>query len=155
MSIFYPGELMADRIFAILALLVVLGYGWIAFTVIKAPFQYDPLGPESWPQILALVAALCCLAILFRPDPERFKLNGPTALKITLMLIALIGYAALFEPAGFLLATALFATLASLLLGAKIPHALLFGLVTGVLGYLVGAKLLALNLPAGLLKNLL
>ena len=39
---------MADRIFAGLLLLVTLAYGFIAFTIIKAPFQYDPLGPESW-----------------------------------------------------------------------------------------------------------
>ena len=143
---------MADRIFASLALLVALGYGWIAFTSIKAPFQYDPLGPESWPRILALVGVLCCLYILFRPDTEPFELQGSAAFKVVVMLVALVGYAALFEPAGFVLATALFCAVAALLRGAELLKAILFGVATGIIGYLVGAKLLALNLPAGLLK---
>ena len=146
---------MADRIFASLALLVALGYGWIAFTGIKAPFQYDPLGPESWPRILALAATLCCLYILFRPDTEPFELQGSAGFKVAVMLVALVGYAALFEPAGFVIATALFCAAASLLLGANILKALLFGVATGIIGYLIGAKLLALNLPAGLLKFML
>lgn len=145
---------MADRLFASIALLIALGYGFIAFTGIKAPFQYDPLGPESWPRILAIVASLCCLWLLFRPDDTRFDLQSGTGLRIVLMLAALIGYAALFQPLGFVLSTALFCALASRLLGAGLMPALLFGVGTGVIGYLVGAKLLALNLPAGVLGKL-
>ena len=59
---------MIDRIFSALMLALALAYVYIAFAIIKAPFQYDPLGPESWPQILSVYAALCCLYLLFKPD---------------------------------------------------------------------------------------
>ncbi len=145
---------MADRVFAGIALLVVLVYGWIAFTRIKAPFQYDPLGPETWPQILAIVAALCSLYILVRPDADKFDLNKLSFFKVAAMILLLIIYAALFQPIGFILSTAIFCTLAALLLGAVWWKAVLFGLVTGMIGYGIGDRLLSLNLPDGLLSSL-
>ena len=146
--------MMADRIFAAVGLLVILVYGWVAFTALKAPFQYDPLGPESWPRILAVVAALCALYVLWKPDVERLRLTAATSFKIAAMLALLVMYAVLFEPAGFILATTLFTALAALLLGSSMLSALLFGVGTGVIGYGVGVWLLELNLPAGLLAKL-
>ena len=143
---------MADRIFGTLALLVTLAYGYIAFTAISAPFQYDPLGPESWPQILSVCAALCCLYIIVRPDEERFDVNRPTWVIIALVFIALVFYAALFEPMGFMLSTALFSAVTARLLGSKTLPAIVFGLGLGVIGYFVCDQLLALNLPDGLLR---
>ncbi|MEZ5537724.1 MAG: tripartite tricarboxylate transporter TctB family protein [Thiolinea sp.] len=145
---------MADRIFAALGLLAILVYGWIAFTALKAPFQYDPLGPESWPRILSVVAALCALYVLWKPDVGNFRLQTATGIKVAVMLVLLVAYAFLFERLGFIPATALFAGFASLLLGARLLPAALFGIGTGVIGYLVGAMLLELNLPAGLLGKL-
>ena len=146
---------MADRIFASFAFLIVLGYGFIAFTGIKAPFQYDPLGPESWPRLLSVVAGLCCLWVLVRPEVQHFDLGRSAGTKIAATVLALIVYAALFEPAGFIIATALFCAPMSRLLGATTSKAILFGVSTGIIGYVVGVKLLELNLPAGLLSAIL
>ncbi|MEN3794882.1 tripartite tricarboxylate transporter TctB family protein, partial [Fulvimarina sp. MAC3] len=65
---------MADRIFAGALFLVALAYTYIAFFILQAPFQYDPLGPESWPQILGVVALLCLAYVFIRPDKDRFDL---------------------------------------------------------------------------------
>jgi len=140
---------MADRIFGFIALAVALGYGFIAFARIKAPFQYDPLGPESWPRILSVAAVLCCLYILVRPDNIRFKVLGHTMLRIALVVVLLAAYAALFEPLGFILATALFCGILSRMLGATNLQMVLFGIGSGVGGYALCAGLLDLNLPAG------
>ncbi|WP_190325605.1 hypothetical protein [Salipiger aestuarii] len=59
---------MADRIFAAVLLAVTIGDAVIAFTVIRTPVQYDPLARESWPQILSIVATVCLLTILWKPD---------------------------------------------------------------------------------------
>ena len=145
---------MADRIFAAITLLVVVAYGWAAFMIIKAPFQYDPLGPESWPRILSVGAGLCCLWIIFKPDVHEFDITQNALTRIVIMILLMTGYAYLFEHAGFILATAGFCIGAAYLLGANPKQSLIFGVATGIIAYIVGAKLLALNLPAGIFKGL-
>jgi putative tricarboxylic transport membrane protein len=145
---------MADRIFAAVLLAVTLAYGALAFFVIQAPFQYDPLGPESWPRILAVVMAVCLVALLWSPDVGRFDTDRPSWVRIAIVIALLIAYAALFEPLGFILSTTLFTLVLSRLLGAPWPGAAAFGVGMGVGGYLLCAGLLDLNLPAGPLPQL-
>lgn len=140
---------MVDRFFAGVLLVVTLAYAVIAFTAISAPFQYDPLGPESWPRILSLVAIACLLVILWKPDVTRMGVARTTWFRLAATVIMLIAYSELYEPLGFTLATALFGTALCTMLGAGIWRALPFGLATGVLGYLLCATLLDLNLPEG------
>ena len=146
---------MADRIFAGVLLLVVIAYSIIAFTVIRAPFQYDPLGPESWPQILGVVSIVCLIPLMLRPEVDSFGLPGRTWKRIVALIVMLFGYAYLFQPLGFVLATFLFCTVLSLMLGASWLRAVVFGLATGVIGFFVCTTLLELNLPAGVLSNIL
>ncbi|MFM2317540.1 MAG: hypothetical protein RLZZ215_161 [Pseudomonadota bacterium] len=146
---------MADRIFAAITLLVVMAYGWAAFMLIKAPFQYDPLGPESWPRILSVVAGLCCLWIILKPTVHEFDITQHALVRIGIMVGLLIAYAYLFEHAGFIIATALYCAASAKLLGSTLKQAVIFGLVTSIVGYLVSAKLLELNIPAGVFKNLI
>ena len=110
---------MADRIFGCIALAIALGYGFIAFTIIEAPFQYDPLGPETWPQILSVFACLCCLYIIILPDGTRMKVLGSTLMRIAILLILLSAYAYLYEPIGFILSTTLFCLVLSRILGGN------------------------------------
>ena len=140
---------MVDRIFAGVLLLVTLAYAVIAFTTIKAPFQYDPLGPESWPQILSIVAILCLLAILWRPDADRMDVTRATWFRLAATVILLCAYAELYEPLGFILSTILFGTVLCAMLGAGLVRSLVFGVAAGVAGYLLCVTLLELNLPEG------
>ena len=146
---------MADRIFAGVLLLVAIGYTIIAFTLIHAPFQYDPLGPESWPRILGIVAIGCLVPLIGRPDVARLGLPAGTWARLAALVVMLFGYAFLFQPLGFVIATFLFCTALSVMLGATVVSALVFGAATGVLGYLLCTTVLDLNLPAGVLSNLL
>lgn len=145
---------MADRIFAGVLLLVTLAYGFIAFTAISAPFQYDPLGPESWPRLLAVAAVICLIALLWKPDVERIDTARPTWLKLGAATVMLFAYAELYEPLGFIISTFLFSALMGRLMGAAWLRAAVFGLAAGVLGYLLCAGLLDLNLPAGPLPKI-
>lgn len=144
--------MIVDRIFAFIMLLIIVGYGYIAFTVIEAPFQYDPLGPESWPRILAIFAALCTLYILIRPDAIKLQMTKAIWVRIVIVSILLFGYAMAYEPLGFIVSTILFCTLFARLLGAKILSALYFGIGSGILGYILCAEILDLNVPSGLLN---
>lgn len=140
---------MADRLFAAALLLVAIGYSLIAFLQLEAPFQYDPLGPETWPRLLGLVAIACLAYVLARPDVETLSLDGRTFLRLVLLAAMLFAYAWAYETIGFVIATALFCTALSIMLGARWHHAALFGVATGAIGYLVCTILLDLNLPAG------
>ncbi len=138
---------MADRIFAGLLLLVTLAYGVIAFTVIKAPFQYDPLGPESWPQILSVVALLCIVGVLWKPDVDSLNVAGKTWFRLGVMVVLLFAYAELYEPLGFIVSTILFGAVVSRMLGATWIRSGLFGLGAGIFGWLLCVEILELNLP--------
>jgi putative tricarboxylic transport membrane protein len=146
---------MADRIFSAIALLVVLGYGIIAFTAISAPFQYDPLGPETWPRILSIVTACCLGMLLWKPDVFQLDIAQKTLFRVVVVTALLFAYASLYEDLGFIIATTLFCGVFAILLGADRLKAVVFGVAAGVLGYGVCAKLLELNLPGGLLGNIL
>lgn len=143
---------MADRIFAGVLLLVALGYTFIAFTVIRAPIQYDPVGPEGWPRLLGLFAILCTGYLVIRPDIGGFGTSRATLVRLAILIVLLFAYAAAFQPLGFVLSTWAFCTALAMILGATFARALVFGAASGILGYLVCTVLLDLNLPAGILK---
>ncbi|MDG1068087.1 MAG: tripartite tricarboxylate transporter TctB family protein [Sulfitobacter sp.] len=140
---------MADRLFASFLLIVTLAYAYIAWTLIEAPFQYDPLGPESWPRILAAAAIPCILYVFWRPDAEPFAVTKYTWFRIAVMVVLLFAYAELYEPLGFIISTILFGTIVALSLGAPRFGALAFGVGIGVFGYLLCVTLMGLNLPEG------
>ena len=139
---------MADRIFAGVLLMVTLAYAIIAFTAISAPFQYDPLGPESWPRILSVATLLCLCIILWRPGIPSLGVIKRTWIKLAACLVLLLAYSALYEPLGFIVSTFLYAAATCVMLGGGWVRAALFGVAAGVLGYAVGAVLLELNLPS-------
>ena len=140
---------MADRLFGAALLLVAIGYALIAFLRIEAPFQYDPLGPETWPRILGLACIACLGYVIARPEVDGLDLDRRTVLRLALLVALLLGYAWLYEPIGFIPSTFLFCTALALMLGARLHFALIFGAATGVVGYFVCTVLLELNLPAG------
>jgi len=142
---------MVDRIFAGVLLIVTLAYAVIAFTAISAPFQYDPLGPESWPQILSLFAIACLLAILLNPDATEMGVTTRTWFRLAATIVILVAYAELYEPLGFIQSTILFGAALSAMLGAGMARAVVFGVTAGVAGYLLCVTLLDLNLPEGAL----
>ena len=144
---------MADRIFGGLLLLAALGYTYIAFTVIKAPFQYDPIGPEGWPRLLGIAAILCTGFIVLRPDIDSLNLTRNTIGRLVILVALLFIYAGTFQPLGFVLSTWAFCTVLAWILGAAPLRSVMFGAAAGILGYLVCTVLLDLNLPAGILKT--
>ncbi|AXX93643.1 tripartite tricarboxylate transport protein TctABC, membrane-spanning subunit TctB [Malaciobacter molluscorum LMG 25693] len=147
--------MIADRIFAGISLLLIIGYGYIAFYVIKAPFQYDPLGPESWPKILAVVSGLSALYLILKPDNISLDISKSVFIRLITVTILLFGYSFAYEPLGFIIATFLFCGLFARLLGANTLNSIYFGLGLGIFGYVLCAIILELNLPAGPLESLL
>ncbi len=140
--------MIADRLLGLALIVLGLAAAWSAMQL-EVPFAADPLGPSPFPATVAGVLALCGLGMVLRPVhgfalPER-RLAPP------LMVLAMIGYALLMVPLGFMVATALMATALALLFGAKPLAAGAVGLITAVSLWLLFDKLLDLPLPKGIL----
>ena len=140
--------MIADRILGLALMGLGAAGAWSAMQL-EVPFAADPLGPSPFPTTVALVLALCGLGMLLRPVhgfalPERL-------LAPPLMVVAMVGYALLMVPLGFMPATALMATAVALLFGAKPLAGGAVGLITAVSLWLLFDKLLDLPLPKGFL----
>ena len=102
-------------------------------------------------EIAAAIIALCGgLALLFQsgapwPRAER-RAPGPA------VVVAMLAYAPLLAPLGFLPATALLAAVIALAFGARAVQAAAVGVVTAPALWLLLDKLLDLPLPSGVFR---
>ncbi|MEM9146867.1 MAG: tripartite tricarboxylate transporter TctB family protein [Pseudomonadota bacterium] len=146
-----------DKWIAALFLVGSVIYGYAAFTYPLLPFERNmAFLPNTWPQVLAVLGAVLSLLILIaRPEPAdeegrvlgritRADLAGLKIGQAVLLVSAMIAYALLLRPFGFLGATVLFIVGTGLLLGerrvlvlilvAVLGAGLVWGLVDGLLG---------------------
>ena len=141
----------SDRIFGAVVVLGSLAYVASA-SQIAAPFFSDPLGSRAFPMGVGLVAALCGLAMMWRPDdePDWPALRSLGALAVA--TVALVAYAYALRPLGFLLPTAVAAALLSFQIAPRPVAAVLTGIGLSVGLYVLFRLLLGLSLqgfPAG------
>ncbi|QQP92706.1 tripartite tricarboxylate transporter TctB family protein (plasmid) [Skermanella sp. TT6] len=124
---------MSDRIFSVALLAITAIYAVMAISI-EVPFQYEPLGPQAWPILLAIVVGICGVIVLVRPDAEPEWPPRTVLRRAVILLVGLVLYAVLLEPLGFMITTTLVCGTFALMLGApKIP-AVVFALVMGVPG---------------------
>jgi putative tricarboxylic transport membrane protein len=136
---------MADRILGLLILALTIFYGWTAGSY-EASFG-DPLGPAAFPQMLAVPTALLSLFLILRPEPDPAWATGLPAMRQIATVGVLIAYAFLLEELGFVLATALGASVMGRLLGAGWLKSAISGVAMAVGLFVVFDTLLGLPLP--------
>ena len=139
---------MTDRIAGLVLLGFAALYGFGAFRL-KVGFGSDALGPKAFPYMLAIVMAICAVAIIIRidPDPTWFKARG--WINIAIVTSSFILYAYLLVPIGFIAATTLETGFVSQRFGAKWLPALVTGLVSSLVMYALFVFALGLPLPIG------
>ncbi|WBU64136.1 tripartite tricarboxylate transporter TctB family protein [Paracoccus aerodenitrificans] len=142
---------MADRVLGLALLALAIFYGAIAFTI-KAPFQYDPLGPESWPKLLSFVLGICAIIVIMKPDPDPDWGDASSLRKLAVCLAGLIVYAMAFEPLGYLLSTLIFGGLMAWYCGASLRGSAIFAAIAGIGGWVLFEHVLDLQVPAGLIS---
>lgn len=138
----------ADRVLGLALIALAALAFWSAQSLVVA-FAADPLGPRAFPSTVALIMGGCGVMLLIPRGagfawPER--ISAPP-----LLVLVMAAYALLLVPLGFLIATALLAFGVALLFGARPLAALLTGIVTSGLLWLLFDKLLDLPLPKGFL----
>jgi putative tricarboxylic transport membrane protein len=96
-------------------------------TQIQTSFLVDPVGPKTFPMLVGGVAALCALLIILKPDAEPDWPGVKTFFGIGLATLTLVAYAYTLKPLGFLVPTAVAASMLSYQIR---PHKLA-ALITG------------------------
>ena len=124
--------LRSDRIFGLVVILAALAYIASAFQL-QTSFLSDPMGSKTFPIGLGIVAILCGLVMIFKPDEEADWPGLGATVKIAVSLGVMILYAYALKPLGFLVPT----TLAAGILSYLITPRPLFNVLTGI-GLAVG-----------------
>lgn len=134
---------------ALAAFLAWVGWG------LEAPFAYEPVGPRAFPLLLAGLIGLCGLWLLARGKDEA-EPNPPGAnSRIALMAGFVVVYALVFEPLGFVMATALMCLCVGRLFGGTWRNCVIGGIGLAIAFYLLFDKVFDVVLPMGVLGGLL
>ena len=126
----------SDRVFGVVMIIVALGYILSARTI-QTPLFPDPMGPKSFPMMIAAGVILCSIVIVLKPDDEPAWPAREALFSILLAALVMVGYAYTLKPLGFLIPTAI----ASAILSFQLSPRVLQSLVTG-LGLSVGLYVL-------------
>ena len=132
----------------------------VGTTAIRSPEGYAATGPRFAPLVvgvLLLVLSLLFLArTVVRPDmdlAERAAREAATSdwARPALVVAALLAYAFLIEPLGYVVATALFFVATARILGSRaLLRDALTGLAIALVMYVAFTQFLGVDLPAGL-----
>lgn len=141
---------MSERIVGVLLFALAVGYGWLARGY-RSDFASDPLGPSSFPLLLAALLALSSIYLIVRPGPEPDWPQGRTLVHQIAAVIVLCAYAFALEPIGFLPGTFAAITVIAMQLGAGYRAALALGIGGSLVLYGVFDLALGLSLPMGTL----
>ena len=136
---------MSDRVFGLVVILVALAYIASA-TQIQSSFMSDPVGSKTFPVLIGAVATLCGGMIVFRPDKEPEWPVLRTLLSLGLSLLVLILFALALKPLGFLIPTAIAASILSYQIKPKKAAAAITGVGLSVGLFVLFKYLLGLGL---------
>ncbi|WP_457937657.1 tripartite tricarboxylate transporter TctB family protein [Mesorhizobium sp. 10J20-29] len=139
---------MSDRILGGICVALAAFYIWGA-TQIQLSFISDPVGPRTFPIIIAVLVGLSGLAIMLRPDPEPEWPAMGRFLEIAAAVVVLVAYAQVLPELGFVISTAFAAAFLSWRLGAGPIQATIAGILIAVGIYVVFHLILGLSLARG------
>ncbi|TCV69380.1 MULTISPECIES: tripartite tricarboxylate transporter TctB family protein [Neorhizobium] len=135
-------RLLGATAIAVAAMMLVFGYA------LQAPFAYEPVGPRAFPLIAAGMIALCGVILVLRPGEPSSESAGPIG-ALAALCGCLVGYALLFQPLGFVIATTIFMVPIAMIFGAKWWQGAVTGVVLAVSSYLLFDRVLEVVLPVG------
>jgi putative tricarboxylic transport membrane protein len=135
----------ADRIFGLVMMVLALGY-ILSATTIRSSFMSDPVGPRVFPYLVGGVTILCALMMVLRPDSDVEWPLGKTLLNLCVALAALVAYALMIKPLGFILPTIIVSGILSYQISPKPAVAAMTGVGLGFGLYVMFKFVLGLGL---------
>ncbi|PIQ56110.1 MAG: hypothetical protein COW02_01810 [Comamonadaceae bacterium CG12_big_fil_rev_8_21_14_0_65_59_15] len=142
---------MSDRILG--AVCVAVGAGMaLAARGYVAPISYEPVGPNSFPMLMAALMAAAGVWLIVKPGLRGAVMTRAQLMPFAMSVLAVFVYAGLFETLGFTVATTVMAVPVGMAFGGGWKKSLLGGISIGLLFYLLFDKLLDVVLPTGVLS---
>ncbi|MCM2342003.1 tripartite tricarboxylate transporter TctB family protein [Rhodoferax sp.] len=138
----------SDRIFAAIVLAASLGMMW-ATTQIEESFIQDPLGPKSFPMLIAALMAVSAVVMFLKPDADPHWPGVYKLLELLATTGVLIAYAQLLPIAGFVLATTCASAFLTWRLGGTARQSAIGGVSTAVGIFLLFQYALGVNMAKG------
>jgi putative tricarboxylic transport membrane protein len=117
----------SDRIFGLITLITAVAY-IAAATQIQTNFFSGEFLPKLFPLMIGAVAAICSLVLIFKPDPDPDWPASRTWGNLLVAVVVLAFYAVLMTPLGFILPTAVAASILSYQISPNAKRAVLAGI---------------------------
>ncbi|MEP1588575.1 MAG: tripartite tricarboxylate transporter TctB family protein [Tateyamaria sp.] len=117
----------SDRIFGLVTLITAVAY-IAAATQIQTNFFSGEFLPKLFPLLIGAVAALASLVLVFKPDPDPEWPDGRTWGNLAIAVVVLAFYSVLMAPLGFILPTAVAATILSYQISPNAKKAVMAGI---------------------------
>lgn len=117
----------ADRIFGLIALITAVAY-LAAATQIQTNLFSGEFLPKLFPYMIGVVAAVCSLILVFKPDPDPEWPSSKTWGNMAIAVLVLAVYAVMLTPLGFILPTTIAAGVLSYQISPRVRAACLSGI---------------------------
>ena len=117
----------SDRIFGLISLITAVAY-IAAATQIQTNFFSGEFLPKLFPLLIGGVAAICSLALVFKPDPDPDWPASRTFAPMAIAVLVLAVYAVLLTPLGFILPTMIAAGIMSYQISGRAGPAIMSGI---------------------------
>jgi putative tricarboxylic transport membrane protein len=117
---------MSDRITGLIVSVLALAF-FASASQLEMPFFSDPVGPKTFPMLVAAVGFISGCVMVLRPDAEPEWPMLSTVVRLLIAVAVLVLYAFGLKPLGFLLPTAVAAGAISY----QIKPAALASVITG------------------------
>ena len=149
---------MYQRLFGLVlliacALLAVAAWGY------HAPFSYEPVGPRAFPLLLLVLLGAGAIYLLVKPASAHTAGDEPpmdrfVIRKVTICVVLLVAYAAVYGTLGFMPASVLFGIGMARLYGGSWIASIIGGVLMGLGLYVLFDRVLDVPLPLGILSSL-
>lgn len=136
---------MSDRLFGFTTAILALAFFASAYQL-ESPFFSDPVGPKTFPYLIASVAFIAAAVMILLPDPNPKWPNLMTLGRLLIAILILAMYAYTLRPLGFIIPTALAAGTLSYQINPKILVASLTGVLMSVVLFVIFKYFLGLGL---------
>ena len=145
---------LTDRTLGIVAILFAVFLGVFGYDL-EPPFSYEPIGPKSFPLLIAIVMAICGLILTVKGGNEAEANTRNANFRIIAMVAYIILYAFFFQVLGFVISTTLMVVFVGKLFGTTWVKAVIGGILMSLLMFFLFDKGLDVVLPEGILRGVL